>query len=150
MGENNIVLHNKIYQQRLDYFIKQCATLAYKDIGLQETLIIEGETAQEENLLITVSPLANRNTFNDIDVQCCLVTVNFQNQLNWPKLFKEFLLTPKEQQLLKAVYAKKKLNDLTGVFNVSYNTLRTHLQSIFKKVEVNSQTELMIKINLFK
>jgi len=100
--------------------------------------------------LITVSPLQNKNAFNNIDIPCCVVTINFQHQLDWNSLQKEFVLTPKKLQLLKAIYTKKRLFELTSVFNVSYNTLRTHLQTIFRKTGVNSQTELMVKINLFK
>ena len=47
-------------------------------------------------------------------------------------------------------YYWQELNDLPEEFNISYNTLRTHLQSVFRKVEVSTQTELMIKINMFK
>lgn len=144
---NKLILIEDIHQKELSYYIRQCCLLAYKEIGLQETLIIEND--DHENLVITVSPLINKNSFNDIDIPCCLVTVTFQAALNWQKLQNSYQLTPKELQLLKAIYAKKKLNDLTTVFNVSYNTLRTHLQAIFKKVEVNSQTELMIKISAF-
>jgi len=144
---SQINIAGPVYQQRLQYFIEQCANLAYKDIGVQETLVIEQKGA--DSILITVSPLLNKNTFNDIDVPCCLVTINYQHQVNWNNVKCEFELTPKEMQLLKAIYAKQKLNDLTTVFNVTYNTLRTHLQSIFKKAEVNSQTELLVKLNMF-
>ena len=145
---NKIQITEHMYQKRLEFFIKQCSALAYKDIGLQETLVIEQENG--DNKLITVSPLINQNAFNDIDVPCCLVTVNNQHQLNWKNVQNEFELTPKELKLIRAIYAKKKLNDLTEVFGVTYNTLRTHLQSIFKKTEVNSQTELLIKLNMFQ
>lgn len=138
---------NPLYQERLSYFIEQCAGLAYKEIGLQETLVIEQEEA--DNILIAVSPIRNQHTFSDIEVPCCLVTINRQHQPKWQAVRDEFALTPKELQLIKAIYSKKKLNDLTDEFGVTYNTLRTHLQSIFKKTRVNSQTELLIKLNVF-
>lgn len=147
LTNNHINISISAYQKRLQYFIEQCANLAYKDIGVQETLIIENE--ESGSILITVSPLLNKNTFIDIDIPCCLITINYQHQVNWGNVKREFELTPKEMQLLKAIYAKKKLNDLTTVFNVTYNTLRTHLQSIFKKTQVNSQTELFVKLNIF-
>lgn len=143
-----ILLANKTYQKRLEFFIKQCSALAYKDVGLQETLVIEQTGGA--NKLVTVSPLINQNTFNDIEVPCCLVTINNHQQINWQNVKNEFELTPKELELIRAIYAKKKLNDLTDLFNVTYNTLRTHLQSIFKKTGVNSQTELLIKLNIFQ
>lgn len=144
---SQIKIADPLYQQRFNYFIKQCATLAYKDIGLQETLVVEQQTG--ESMLVTVSPLLNQNTFNDIDVPCCLVTISQQQQINWLAVEREFELTPKELNLIKAIFKKQKLNDLVDVLGVSYNTLRTHLQSIFKKAQVNSQTELLIKLNMF-
>lgn len=147
LTNNHIQIADSLYQQRLNFFIEQCATLAYKDIGLQETLVIE--QASGESVLVKVSPLINQNTFNDIDVPCCLVTINHQQQVNWHNVEREFELTPKELQLIKAIYQKQKLNDLITEFGVSYNTLRTHLQSIFKKARVNSQTELLIKLTMF-
>ena len=144
---NKILIAEQMYQNRLEFFIERCSALAYEDIGLQETLIFEQEDGDHK--LITVSPLINQNAFNNIDVPCCLVTIKNQNQINWRSVQNEFELTSKELRLVRAIYAKKKLNDLTDSFNVTYNTLRTHLQSIFKKTGVNSQTELMIKLNVF-
>lgn len=147
LKNNQINISISAYQQRLKYFIEQCANLAYKDIGVQETLVIEQQ--EGDSILIIVSPLLNKNTFINIDIPCCLVTINYQHQVNWENVNREFELTPKELQLIKAIYAKQKLNDLTTLFNVTYNTLRTHLQSIFKKADVNSQTELLVKLNMF-
>lgn len=150
-NNDKLQITNKVYQKRLNDFIHQCAQLAFKDIGTQESLVIEAdENDNLVNILITVSPLKSKNAFVDIDVPCCMVTINFQEQLNWQLLQREFTLTPRELELLKAIYAKKKLTQLTESFGASYNTLRVHLQNIFKKLGVNSQTELMIKINLFK
>jgi len=152
LEKEKLKLSSKDNQQQLERYISQCTKLAFSDIGTQETLTIEGNTIEgtSESILITVSPLQNKNSFNNIDIPCCVVTINFQHQLDWNSLQKEFVLTPKELQLLKAIYTKKRLFELTSVFNVSYNTLRTHLQTIFRKTGVNSQTELMVKINLFK
>ena len=150
LDAKSLKIENALYHKKLNFLIKQCATLAYNNIGTQETLLLERAVPEEDNILITVSPLVSNNELNDIDVPCCLVTVTFQQQLHWQNIKVEFGLTAKELLLLKAIYGKKKLNELTSDFNVSYNTLRTHLQSIFRKTAVNSQTELMIKINLFK
>jgi len=142
-------LSNAIYNKQLHQYIKHCASLSFNQINSQETIIID-DFVDSENILLTVSPLNNHNSMNDIDVPCCMVTISFQKVLNWPLVAREFKLTDKELQLLKAIYSKKKLNELTCVFEVTYNTLRSHLQAIFKKTLVNSQTELMMKLNMFK
>ncbi|KGK01600.1 helix-turn-helix transcriptional regulator [Thalassotalea sp. ND16A] len=142
-----IIIRDSIYNRMLQQYIESCSSYHFSNIETQQTIVINNEV---ETLLITVAPIKNESEFNDINVPCCLVTINFQNSINWPLIVAEFALTPKESQLLQAVYSKKKLNDLVSILGVSYNTLRCHLQSIFKKAGVNSQTDLMIKINLFK
>jgi len=145
---NRLALSESINNKRLHHYIQQCATFAYSGIGVQESIFLEGNNG--EDILITVSPLKNKRDFCDFNKPCCLVTITFQECLCWDTISNEFRLTPKETKLLQAIHKKQKLNDLTNVFGVSYNTLRTHLQNIFKKVNVNSQTELMVKINLFR
>jgi len=147
--DNKLRLSNAVYNRQLSQYIKHCASLSFNQINSQETIIID-DFVDAENILITVSPLNNRNEMNDIDIPCCMVTISFQQILNWSLVAREFRLTDKELQLLKAIYSMKKLNDLTESFGVTYNTLRTHLQAIFKKTLVNSQTELMMKLNMFK
>jgi len=142
-------LSNAVYNKQLHQYIKHCSSLSFNQISSQETIIID-DFIDGENILLTVSPLNNHNKMNNIDVPCCMVTISFQKVLNWSLVEREFSLTNKELQLLKAIYSKKKLNELTSVFEVTYNTLRTHLQAIFKKTFVNSQTELMMKLNMFK
>ena len=144
---NKIMINNPVYQQRLMFCIRQCANRLHSDISVQETIILQG--TNDENILITIAPLKNKNSFSDIDVPCCIVTISFQQQRDWLKISDLFLLTPKEMRLLKALYAKKKMIDLPTIFHVSYNTLRSQLQAIFKKLEVSSQSELMIKLSLF-
>jgi DNA-binding CsgD family transcriptional regulator len=143
---NKLFIKHPIYQQRLISCIRQCANRQYTNISEQEILIVQG--SHYENILLTIAPLKNKNKFSDIDVPCCIVTISFQ-QRDWLKISELFLLTPKEMRLLKALYAKKKLIDLPTIYHVSYNTLRTQLQAIFKKLEVSSQSELMIKLSLF-
>ena len=147
LAANKLFIKNPIYQQRLILCIRQCANRHYTEISEQETIIIQG--SHYEDILLTTAPLKNKNTVSDIDVPCCIVTISFQQQRDWLKISDLFLLTPKEMRLLKALYANKKMIDLPTIFHVSYNTLRSQLQSIFKKLEVNSQSELVIKLSLF-
>jgi DNA-binding CsgD family transcriptional regulator len=144
---NKLFIKNPIYQQRIIFCIRQYANRHYTDISEQETIILQG--SNDEDILLTIAPLKNKSTFSDIDVPCCIVTISFQQQRDWLKISELFVLTPKEMRLLKALYANKKMIDLPTIFHVSYNTLRSQLQSIFKKLEVNSQSELVIKLSLF-
>lgn len=148
LTSGKILLTEQADNKRLKNYIKQCSVLAFKGIGVQESIFID--TSEHEMVVISVSPLKHKKNSSEFEQACCFVTITLQQTLNWNIFSKEYGLTNRESQLVQAIYSKKKLNDLIGVFNISYNTLRTHLQSVFRKVEVNSQTELMIKINMFK
>ena len=143
-----LCLAEPVNQQRLHSYIAQCSRLYYNEIGAQQTILLEANN--HLHALITVSPLKQGNHINDFYVLCALVTVKFQQAMNWPLVVNEMKLTSRELSLLKAIYAKRKLNELADTWGISYNTLRTHLQNIFKKFQVNSQTELMVKLSLFK
>jgi DNA-binding CsgD family transcriptional regulator len=144
---NKLLIANSIYQQRLLFCIKHYANTHFTDISVPETIIIKGNNG--DNVLITIAALKNKNTFTDIDVPCCIVTISFQEQPDWLRISELFSLTPKEMRLLKALYDNKKMIDLPSIYHVSYNTLRSQLQAIFKKLEVSSQSELIIKLGLF-
>jgi len=148
LTSGKLILTERTDNKRLQSYIKQCSVLAFSGIGGQVAII--KNTAEQDMVVISVSPLKHNNYYSEFEQACCLVTITLQQTFNWNIFSTEYRLTKRESQLVQAIYSKKKLSDLTGVFNISYNTLRTHLQSVFRKVEVNSQTELMIKINMFK
>ena len=145
--DGKLKLQDEMLNRQLAYYLRECASLSYNGIGRQQTIFLD--KPGQESIQITVSPLKDRNRFNDLDASCCLVTIELKRPMNWNAVIQEFGLTAREQQLLRAIYNKKKLSDLSELFGVSYNTLRTHLQSIFRKADVNSQTELMIRISQF-
>ena len=134
-----------IFHERFEYLVRICSDLSFREIGTQESLVIYNEN--ESVAVINVSPIRTKHTFTNLDTACCLVTVTLQKKLNWRLLENEFSLTKKELCLLKGLYSKKRLFELTETMNASYNTLRVHLKSIFRKMKVNSQSELMIKLN---
>jgi len=70
-------------------------------------------------------------------------------KIDWNIIKETFSLSPKELNIYKAICNNQKLQDLTIIHSVSYNTVRTQLRSLLKKVEVNSQAELIIKSTLF-
>lgn len=142
-----ICILDNVYNKMLHHYIKKCCSLSVVNTTMEENILMDEEN---ESVLITVIPLKNNKNFFDIDVPCCLVTINYQRTIDWHIITREFGLSKKELELLKSIFAKKKLNELTSSFGVTYNTLRTHLQAIFRKTDVHSQTELLLKINLFK
>ncbi len=143
---DRIELEESSENDRLKKYIEQCASYSFGGMSIQETISLTGP----EDAVITVTPL-RRNEGNEQDeLNLALVSIVLLASLKWDSVSQAFELTPRETQLLQAIYRKRKLNELTDEFGVTYNTLRSHLQNIFKKTHVNSQTELMVKLGLFK
>ena len=144
---DKLVLTHSVYHNKLREVMSHCCQLSYKDIHYKDCILIERDT--KDTLQIVVAPIVNKKAFNGTSDALCLVTIKQEASVNWPLFKAEFGLTQREFDLVRALYQKQRLNDLTKVFNVSYNTLRTHLQAVFKKLGIHSQTELMLKISLF-
>lgn len=149
LTNKRLFLKDEIQQLQLNYYVNECANLSYNNVSMHESIIIEDRLGISPNILIEISPIVRNHDFVDISSPCCLVTITFQKLLNWKCICDTYKLTPKELNLLQALYTKKKLIALTCELNVSYNTLKNHLQSIFRKIGVNSQAELFIKISIY-
>ena len=146
--ENNaLVLLEPTARHRFTLHMQSCALFATSDIYCKEAIVLDQQDGT--SVTISVAPLRGSQDFTRLPKQTCLVTAAISNNLDWVALAREFGLTKAETRLLQALYQKKKLRELTNDLGVSYNTLRTHLQAIFKKIGVNSQTELMVKLNCF-
>lgn len=73
-----------------------------------------------------------------------LITLSPQPVPDWQFFSREYGLTPKEGALVQQLFQGQRLPDLSVQQNVSYHTLRSHLQSVFSKCRINSQSELMV------
>lgn len=129
------------YAQLIDA-IQSCCDCA------QHTLsrTIRLESGRQLAMLIEVNTLAHKSNSQT----ACIVTFKSIASMNWALIEEEYQLTQKELVLLKSLYAGHRLTELTEPLNSSYSTLRTHLQNMFRKFHVSSQSELFIKLSLFK
>lgn len=96
--------------------------------------------------LVDVSPLPLTGNIADSD-SVFLIQFTPKPTLDWLALAETYALSNKEQRLLEELYDRKHLYSLAEQFDVSYNTLKSQLQSVFSKLQVNSQTELMLFLN---
>lgn len=145
--DQHLTLAPSAYQKRLKQCLTQYVNKPHTFDG-QESILLERPGG--ETLLVSIAPLTQNSAFVDIDQACCLVTLTKQNMVRWPTLMKEYGLTPKELLLIQAINRKKKLQQLTVEMAVSYNTLTTHLKSIYKKMNIHSQAELIVTLGLFR
>lgn len=132
---------------RFALHIKSSALLAAGDIYCKEAIVLD--LADGTSATVTVAPLHGSQDFTRLPQHLCLVSVAISNNLDWQTINREFSLTAAEAKLLQALYRKRKLAELSADFGVSYNTLRSQLQAVFRKLAVNSQIELMVKLNGF-
>lgn len=146
--QGRLSIAHTAYNQQLIQSIQHCTNLSFNNISAQQTIIIEHQN--DIKAIITISPLRGKTDFVNIDKTCCLVSIEFVRVMPWQNIKQLFLLTPKELVLLQGFYQHKSLRTIAEELGTSYNTQRAHLQNIYKKIEVNSQTELMIKLNTFK
>ncbi len=140
--QQNLVLQPNIMQKRLQQLIDDSIN-SNTPSDEQQYLVIN---STEETLCLAVVSL----THLDLHEPVCLLTINGQAQPGWDGFRAEFALTRREQELVQALYNGSKLTELTEQMAISYNTLRRHLQAVFKKCRVNSQSELMLLLNRFR
>lgn len=55
-------------------------------------------------------------------------------------------LSKKETLVVKALHQFRTNKEIASELNVSVNTVKTHLRHIFKKLNVHTRTELVIKL----
>ncbi|MBC3765584.1 LuxR C-terminal-related transcriptional regulator [Neptunicella marina] len=144
---NHLLIDTPVYQQMLLNNIQQCAHQQFSSIGEQQTLIVTNDNYQEAR--IRVSPLQRENGIVEISTPCALVTIKLQHTIDWVQFNNEYNLTPKELELLQALNNKQTLKDIATSKEVAYNTLRVHLQNIYRKMNINSQIELMATLAAF-
>ena len=56
-------------------------------------------------------------------------------------------LTPKEKEVAKLILSKKKNKEIACELYVELSTIKTHINSIYKKLEVSSRKELTDKLS---
>ncbi|RKF19955.1 hypothetical protein DBZ36_05750 [Alginatibacterium sediminis] len=128
------------------WFKSKCAKVASKcgqgiNFGFSETI-----DTTSEHLTISVNALSQTSTRSEIKLACCLVTLSCGNVPNWQLVKLNFKLTASELSLVQNLYSKMKLKAISQRDGVSYNTLRSHLKSVFRKTQVSSQSELFIRL----
>lgn len=115
-------------------------------LNAHKSLIIKSAWSQKA-VMVTVSPLLANTGMNELNFPACLISFTLEKEVRWDAVRDYYKLTERETQIVQELYKNKKLASLSEDFNVSYNTLKTHMKAIFAKFDVGSQTELMILLN---
>jgi DNA-binding CsgD family transcriptional regulator len=56
------------------------------------------------------------------------------------------LLSPRESEVVQLFMEGQRVSNIAGILFISQHTVRNHLQSIYRKLEVSSQAELIEKL----
>lgn len=105
----------------------------------QNEVKIEIKNLEEIRTLfeILLRPLYD-NHYNIIYTKCIRIDEHFK------------LLTEQEKRIVKKVLEGKSYPEIAEIFNLSINTVKTHMKNIFSKYQVNSKVELFMKLNVHK
>jgi len=68
----------------------------------------------------------------------------FQKHIS-PAQTNNYQLTPKEKEILQHMVQGKSFKMIADVMGISYETVRTHMKSIYNRLHVNSNTEAVSK-----
>jgi len=74
-----------------------------------------------------------------------MVIQNIQQQT--PAGEKDYGLTPREKEILKALSQGNSYKMVAAALGISIDTVRTHIKRIYEKLQVHSQVEAISKIN---
>lgn len=144
-SKGRFYLKNNLEQRRLKQLITQCFEIHLIDQDRLYLLLTDTQT----QVCLSLAPLRWLQLDNNND-NLCLLTIDYQKRISWCGLREEYGLTPRELELTQALHDNQKLTELSNQMGISYNTLRRHLQAIFAKCRVNSQSELMLLLGRFR
>lgn len=113
-----ISMHNKLS------VIKQC-----KQIGIDGYILKD----DQDPLKDVITEIINGKQYYSKKV---LETLNILQK-------KEFILTPKEELIMKNISEGKDVKNIAGSLFISTNTIKTHKKNIYRKLNLNSTAELV-------
>lgn len=85
------------------------------------------------------------NKPDEIQVLLQKIVLSTRFKTNEQKLEPDYGLTPKEKEILKLMREANHLKLIAQLTNTSYETVRTHVKNIYKKIGVASASEAVIR-----
>jgi DNA-binding NarL/FixJ family response regulator len=113
-----VSMHNKLS------VIKKC-----KELG------VEGYILKDDHELII-------DVVNGLLQGCSYYSAKVEQTLNILNK-KELILTPKEEQIIALIAAGRSSQEIADELFISYNTIKTHRKNIYRKLDLNTNGELI-------
>lgn len=126
--------------------IKDSALFVQRDIKSRQMLLLDD---LEEKLVVEAVPLMDKYIHDGESFDCCLVIITPETTVDWQQASIQYSLTSKELEVAKRIYGKRRVSEIANELSMKENTVRTHVQNIYVKLGVRTQTEFMLALQIF-
>lgn len=103
-------------------------------------------TKGSEKIMLRAYPVHAESDVNNHNSPCCVVEILSSKEPNWQLFQEEFSITPKEMRTTKLLYSGLNLNQVGENSNLSFNTVKSQLMSVYNKTGFSSQHELIANL----
>ncbi|CAG9297460.1 bifunctional helix-turn-helix transcriptional regulator/alpha/beta hydrolase [Celerinatantimonas diazotrophica] len=146
-SNNKLTLKDPHQNQEMMALIKELSKTRAFDIQSRGMLIKTHESQLCPMLVITPLNMHALSIYEkQAKVAVFLSSSNYENSLELSALADIYQLTPKELRIVEHIVRGISPPNIAKTLHVSYNTVRTQLKSIYQKVGVNKQSELVNRI----
>lgn len=127
--------------QRLHQAIQAAASASSPEMS--EALFLENDGEGQDDLMVFVTPAVRREHTNKVPV-AVFVSMRQGQPFSLPSSIAELYgLTERELHMAELLMQGKSINEMAELSNVSVNTVRTHVKSIFAKTDTNRQVDFV-------
>lgn len=147
-SNNKLTLSDSHQNQKMMALVKELSKTRAFDMQ-SRGMVIKTPQSQQQNPMLVLTPL-NMHALSVYEKQAkvavFLSSSNYENSLELSALADIYQLTPKELRIVTHIVRGISPPNIARTLHVSYNTVRTQLKSIYQKVGVNKQSELVNRI----
>ena len=127
--------------QRLHQAIALAASASSPEMS--EALFLEGEGDEEDDLMVFITPAVRKEHTENVPV-AVFISRRQGQPFSLPSSVAELYgLTERELDIAELLMQGKSVNEISELANVSVNTVRTHVKSIFAKTDTNRQVDFV-------
>lgn len=148
LGEQGLFLYNSKDDRKLRKTIRETALIDSDDSWKQSVAIGVTHPDMDAPLPLLVTPMHAHLLTSDLNYEGAQVAVflsdpNLQQPISVNNLVSVYNLTPSEAQVAISIANGHSIEDIARTSNHSTHTIRSQLKSIFKKIGVSRQSELI-------
>lgn len=146
-NNNKLALSDPHQNQKMMALVKELSRARAFDMQSRGMLIKTPNSQLRPMMVLTPLNMHALSVYEkQAKVAVFLSSTNFENALEISALADIYQLTPKELRIVEHIVRGISPPNIAKTLHVSYNTVRTQLKSIYQKVDVNKQSELVNRI----